>query len=201
MGAMLSHTGILEWQRTRSASGCGNWEFGWPSARSARKCYRQRWGGRSNAGFWLASRIGPRNLGVLASIVYQTTPRDPLVLAGVVLAMLSLGLLATWIPARLALSLDPLTLLRGRVSANLGQVTCFDSPPKRIAPLARRNGHAPGVRGHSDFIGCPCPASAISGHDSPCRILPARFQSQRKGLVQDRFGAHADLLRGPGLCA
>jgi ABC-type antimicrobial peptide transport system permease subunit len=49
---------------------------------------------------------------VLASIVYQATPRDPLVLAGVVLAMLLLGLLATWIPARRALSLDPLKLLR-----------------------------------------------------------------------------------------
>ncbi len=49
---------------------------------------------------------------VLASIVYQATPRDPLVLAGVVLAMALLGLLATWIPAQRALSLDPLILLR-----------------------------------------------------------------------------------------
>jgi predicted permease len=49
---------------------------------------------------------------VLASIVYQATPRDPLVLAGVVMAMLLLGLLATWIPARRALSIDPLVLLR-----------------------------------------------------------------------------------------
>jgi predicted permease len=49
---------------------------------------------------------------VLAVIVYQATPRDPVVLGGVVLAMLLLGLVATWIPARRALSLDPLTLLR-----------------------------------------------------------------------------------------
>jgi predicted permease len=49
---------------------------------------------------------------VLASIVYQATPRDPLVLSGVIVAMLVLGLLATWIPAQRALSLDPLTLLR-----------------------------------------------------------------------------------------
>jgi ABC-type lipoprotein release transport system permease subunit len=34
------------------------------------------------------------------------------VLAGVVLAMALLGLLATWIPAQRALSLDPLMLLR-----------------------------------------------------------------------------------------
>ena len=49
---------------------------------------------------------------VLALIVYQATPRDPLVLAGVVFAMLLLGLLATWIPAQRALSVDPLRLLR-----------------------------------------------------------------------------------------
>jgi predicted permease len=49
---------------------------------------------------------------VLASIVYQATPRDPLVLGGVVVAMLLLGLLATWIPAQRALAVDPLTLLR-----------------------------------------------------------------------------------------
>jgi predicted permease len=49
---------------------------------------------------------------VLAFIVYQATPRDPLVLAGVVLAMVLLGLLATWIPAQRALSVNPLILLR-----------------------------------------------------------------------------------------
>jgi ABC-type antimicrobial peptide transport system permease subunit len=49
---------------------------------------------------------------VLASIVYQATPRDPVVLAGVVAAMLLLGLLATWIPARRALSIDPAMLMR-----------------------------------------------------------------------------------------
>jgi predicted permease len=49
---------------------------------------------------------------VLAFIVYQATPRDPLVLGGVVLAMVLLGLGATWIPARRALSVDPAILLR-----------------------------------------------------------------------------------------
>ena len=49
---------------------------------------------------------------VLAFIVYQATPRDPLVLAGVFLAMLLLGLVATWIPAQRALSVNPLILLR-----------------------------------------------------------------------------------------
>ncbi len=49
---------------------------------------------------------------VLSFIVYTATPRDPLVLAGVVLAMALLGVVATWIPAQRALSLDPVALLR-----------------------------------------------------------------------------------------
>jgi ABC-type antimicrobial peptide transport system permease subunit len=49
---------------------------------------------------------------VLASIVYLATPRDPLVLIGAVGAMFLVGLVATWIPARRALSVDPLILLR-----------------------------------------------------------------------------------------
>jgi predicted permease len=53
----------------------------------------------------LASRI-------LAAVVFEATPRDPFVLAGVVLAMALVGLLATWIPAQRALSIDPVMLLR-----------------------------------------------------------------------------------------
>jgi predicted permease len=49
---------------------------------------------------------------VLAYIVYQATPRAPVVLAGVVFAMSLMGLLATWIPAQRALSVDPVILLR-----------------------------------------------------------------------------------------
>jgi predicted permease len=49
---------------------------------------------------------------VLAFIVYQATPKDPLVLGGVTLAMLLLGLLAALLPARRALAFDPLILLR-----------------------------------------------------------------------------------------
>jgi predicted permease len=49
---------------------------------------------------------------VLAFIVYQATPRDPLVLVGTVLAMSLLGLVATWVPAQRALSIDPAILLR-----------------------------------------------------------------------------------------
>jgi predicted permease len=49
---------------------------------------------------------------VLAAIVFRATSRDPLVLAGTVLAMALLGLVATWIPAQRALSVDPAILLR-----------------------------------------------------------------------------------------
>jgi predicted permease len=56
-------------------------------------------------------------LGVLASrllafVVYEATPRDPLVLASAVLAMTLIGLVATWIPARRALRVNPAQLLR-----------------------------------------------------------------------------------------
>ena len=56
-------------------------------------------------------------LGILASnalahVVDQATALDPLVLAGVLLAMSLLGLFATWIPAQRALSVDPMILLR-----------------------------------------------------------------------------------------
>jgi predicted permease len=49
---------------------------------------------------------------VLSYIVYQANPRDPLVLGGVVLVMSLLGLVATWIPAQRAISVNPLILLR-----------------------------------------------------------------------------------------
>ena len=49
---------------------------------------------------------------VLSLIVYRATPGDPLVLAGVVSAMLVVGLAASWMPARRALKLDPVVLLR-----------------------------------------------------------------------------------------
>ena len=52
----------------------------------------------------LASRL-------LAQIVYEATPRDPVVMLGVVMTMALLGLLATWIPARRALHIDPNQLL------------------------------------------------------------------------------------------
>ncbi len=53
----------------------------------------------------LASRL-------LAALVYEATSRDPLVLLGAVASMVLIGLIATWIPARRALSINPAQLLR-----------------------------------------------------------------------------------------
>jgi predicted permease len=49
---------------------------------------------------------------VLSSIVYQATPRDPFILGGVILTMLCVGVVAALIPARRALAVDPMILLR-----------------------------------------------------------------------------------------
>jgi predicted permease len=49
---------------------------------------------------------------LLSFIVYQATPRDPVVLGGVIVTMLLVGLVAAWIPAQRALGADPLILLR-----------------------------------------------------------------------------------------
>jgi predicted permease len=49
---------------------------------------------------------------VLSFIVYQATPKDPVILCGVVLTMLLLGVVAALIPARRALAVDPMILLR-----------------------------------------------------------------------------------------
>jgi ABC-type antimicrobial peptide transport system permease subunit len=49
---------------------------------------------------------------VLSFIVYQASPNDPVVLGGVILAMLMLGLVAAWIPAQKALAVNPTILMR-----------------------------------------------------------------------------------------
>ena len=56
--------------------------------------------------------LGAMAARLLSHIVYQATSQDPLVLAGVVAAMALLALLATWLPARRVLHVDPASLLR-----------------------------------------------------------------------------------------
>jgi predicted permease len=49
---------------------------------------------------------------VLSFVVYQATPKDPVILGGVILTMLCVGVVAALIPARRALAVDPMILLR-----------------------------------------------------------------------------------------
>ena len=115
LGAMLAATGIFGMasyvvsKRLR--------ELGIRVALGARQ--RQILGASLGRAFWLlaAGSVAGIVFGVLATrvlsyIVYQASPQDPLVLGGVTITMLLLGLLATWIPARRALAVDPLVLLR-----------------------------------------------------------------------------------------
>jgi predicted permease len=115
MGAMLSITGIfgmaafsvsrrLKELGIRVALGAQHWEVLQAALGRAVKMLA--------IGSLAGLALGLLATRVLAFIVYQATPRDPLVLAGVVLAMGFLGLVATWIPAQRALSVNPLVLLR-----------------------------------------------------------------------------------------
>jgi predicted permease len=64
------------------------------------------------AGSFAGLVLGLMAARVLSYIVYQATPKDPAVLCGVIATMLLLGLFASWIPARRALAVNPLILLR-----------------------------------------------------------------------------------------
>ena len=48
-----------------------------------------------------------------ASLLFQVTPADVSVYAGVAILVIVLGLLAAWIPARRAARIDPIVSLRG----------------------------------------------------------------------------------------
>jgi predicted permease len=115
LGAMLAATGIFGMasyvvsRRLR--------ELGIRVALGAGK--RQVLGASLGRAFWLLGggslaglALGLLGTKVLSHIVYQASPRDPLVLGGVTVTMLVLGMLAAWIPARRALAADPLVLLR-----------------------------------------------------------------------------------------
>jgi predicted permease len=51
---------------------------------------------------------------VFATIVYEASPRDPLVLSGVGVGMVVLGVLSCWMPARRALRVSPIIALRAQ---------------------------------------------------------------------------------------
>ncbi len=56
--------------------------------------------------------LGALSSRLLALVVYQASSQDPVVLLGVTATIALLALLATWLPARRALQVDPATLLR-----------------------------------------------------------------------------------------
>lgn len=64
------------------------------------------------AGSILGIVLGTAIQGALEAVVYEASSRDALLVGGVVLMMCAVGLVATWIPARQALRLDPAQILR-----------------------------------------------------------------------------------------
>jgi hypothetical protein len=79
----------------------------------------QRWGAPS--GYSPSARRQALVLGVLASrilslIVYQATPKDPVILGGVILIMLIVGIFASLIRARRALAVDPIVPAARRIN-------------------------------------------------------------------------------------
>ncbi len=58
----------------------------------------------------LAAAIGVTR--VLQSLLYEVSPTDPAILAAVSVLLLVVALLATWIPAHRAATVDPAATLR-----------------------------------------------------------------------------------------
>ena len=58
----------------------------------------------------LAAAVSLRSLAT--PLLYGVTPTDPVTLLAVSLVLLSVGALATWLPARRAARLDPVRALR-----------------------------------------------------------------------------------------
>ena len=64
------------------------------------------------AGSLAGTALGLAGSRVLANVVYQATPNDPVVLTSAAAAMCAIGLGATWLPARRAMHIDPVRALR-----------------------------------------------------------------------------------------
>jgi len=58
-------------------------------------------------------RLPSAGASVIASILYETSPIDPLSFAGLSAALAGIAALASYLPARQALEVEPLEALRG----------------------------------------------------------------------------------------
>jgi putative ABC transport system permease protein len=64
------------------------------------------------AGLALGAMGGVLSARILATLLYGVSPSDPSVIAGIVAALGTTAMVASWIPARRAASVDPLVALR-----------------------------------------------------------------------------------------
>ena len=115
LAAMLAVTGVFGMSAYTVSKRLR--ELGIRSALGARRVQIMRSALKRPLLVLLSGSVAGLVLGVLASqllaaLVYEATPRDPLVLAGALAAMVLVGLVATWIPARRALHVNPAQLLR-----------------------------------------------------------------------------------------
>jgi ABC-type antimicrobial peptide transport system permease subunit len=67
---------------------------------------------------WIGLAIGlvlsVATMGVVSSVLYGVTPRDPLVLGSVVVILMLVVAIASLVPARRAMRIDPITSLRSQ---------------------------------------------------------------------------------------
>ena len=108
--ALLAALGLFGVLSSRSASGSPRWASAWPWAR-ARATWRRlvlRGGGRVAAVGAAIGVAGALALArVLERLLFETSARDPLAIAGVVALVALVSLAAAWLPARRASRVDP----------------------------------------------------------------------------------------------